>query len=75
MADWRGNLKLPIVLISALCSFSKSTFYVLQSATEMEKAHLIAEEADSLNAQLEEERQLLAQVCAFNLLTFVTCTD
>ncbi|KAG0587308.1 hypothetical protein KC19_2G155100 [Ceratodon purpureus] len=32
-----------------------------ESATEMKKAHLITEEADTLMAQLEEERQLLAQ--------------
>jgi hypothetical protein len=41
----------------------------------MEKAHLVAEEADSFMVQLEEERQLLAQVSFFYFLTFVTRTD
>lgn len=31
----------------------------------MERSHLVAEEADSLMAQLEEEQKLVAQVCAF----------
>ena len=38
----------------------------------MKKAHLITEEADTLMAQLEEERQLLAQVSTFYFPTFVT---
>lgn len=38
---------------------------VPQSATQVERSHLVAEEADSLMAQLEEEQKLVAQVCAF----------
>lgn len=41
----------------------------------MEKTHLVAEEADNLMVQLEEEQKLLAQVCVFKFLTFVTRMD